>query len=369
MFDIRLEKAFDFASAEYQELFAMCGASVFQHPLWLGPLYRDLAPAVGAEPLVVVARRRADQGLAMVLPLTRRRRRGLSFIEFADLSVSDYAEAVCDPETFERLAQDPRTPAKIRGLLQPFDVLRIGKIRDGGHRLDRLFAGARRAPMAMSAHATGLFEPFEDWRAARIPKSYGRELGRNRRHMERLGAFRFELLHEPSEIETLLLDLQAYRGRRFPGDILGQQCYFDFYRTVALTGAPTGFARAYRMSLDGVTIGGTLGLSHRRRFVGLILGFDDVEYRPRSLGALTIEDVARNCIAEQHEVLDLSIGDEHYKKLFSAEPTALWMVTASGTMLGAVADKIAAHIARPQPASGKSEPAKAAPARDVAPLA
>lgn len=341
MFDIRIENAFDFRSAEYRLLFESSHATAFQHHLWLSALYERLAPALNAEPLVVVARRAEDGRLAMVLPLMRRRHAGIRLVEFADLGVSDYADVVCESdETFERLATAPGTQEKIRSLLKPFDIVRIKKVRADGRRIERLFAGASSEPMDVSAHATPLFEPYSAWRAATIPKSYATELARQRRQMERRGDFTFEPVREPPEIASLLRDLRDYRGQRYPGDVLGQQHYFDFYLDVALAGAPTGFVRLYRIALDGRSLGGTLGLSCRQRFVGLILGFEHVTYRSQSLGTLTIEDTARDCIATQHSVFDFSIGEENYKKLFSAEPTSLRMVSANGTGLGAVATRL-----------------------------
>jgi CelD/BcsL family acetyltransferase involved in cellulose biosynthesis len=366
VFEIALENSFDFLSDEYQRLFEQAHASAFQHPLWLDALYRRLAPARSAEPLVVVARRGSDGQLAMVLPLLRRRRSGLRIVEFADLEVTDYASAVCDDATFELLAQDPRMHDRLRTLFKPFDLLRIKKVPDGGQQLERLFAGARRASMGVSAHATALFEPYSDWLADKIPRSFVKELAKKRRQMNRLGALKFERLHELSAIESLLRDLQAFRGARYPGDMLGDASNFDFYRKVALTGAPTGFARAYQLSLDGRRIGGAWGLSHQRRFLMLITAFDYAAHPQRSIGFLTYEDVMRDCIAQQDAVLDFTIGDESYKQSFGAEASPLWMVSAYGTGLGVVANWVATQKVRLQP-SPRTRSAIPAAAADAAP--
>lgn len=351
MFEIALENAFDFGSDEYRSLFERSRATAFQHPLWLDRLYRVLAPAEGATPLVVTARRRDDGRLDMVLPLVRRRRRGLRIVEFADLEISDYAAVVCEDATFETLAQDARVRERILALLKPYDLLRIKKVHHGAQQLDRLFDGARCEAMDVSSHATALFAPYDEWRAARMPASFAKEFAKKRRQMERLGAFKFERLRAPEAIEDLLRDLQTYRGQRFPDDYLGRQSYFDFYRSVALSGAESGFARAYQASLDGRTVSGLWGISHRGRFLVLISGFDATAHSKRSLGVLTFEDVASDCIAEQDTVLDFTIGDEHYKRLFGTEAAPLWMISACGTGLGLVADRIASRIVRPQAAS------------------
>jgi hypothetical protein len=60
---VTAEPRFDFVGAEYGRLFERSDATAFQHPLWLDGLYRNLAPPLGAEPLVRVHEiRRAAYG-------------------------------------------------------------------------------------------------------------------------------------------------------------------------------------------------------------------------------------------------------------------------------------------------------------------
>src|ERR1041384_4084659 len=87
--EVAVEPLFDFLSGEYAQLFAWSRATAFQHPRWLDALYRKLAPAVNADPVIVTVRREGH--LAMLLPLVRRRYGTLAAIQFADLGGSDYA--------------------------------------------------------------------------------------------------------------------------------------------------------------------------------------------------------------------------------------------------------------------------------------
>ena len=82
-------------------------------PLWLDRLYARLVPHVGAQPLIVTVRSRADGRLVMVLPLLRQRRGAMRVVEFADLRVSDYASPVCDEFTFARILRDQAACAEI----------------------------------------------------------------------------------------------------------------------------------------------------------------------------------------------------------------------------------------------------------------
>jgi CelD/BcsL family acetyltransferase involved in cellulose biosynthesis len=360
VFEILVEYGFDFLSEEYRRLFDSSRASPFQHPIWLDAVFRLLVPAHGVKPLVLVARRCSDRGLAMVLPLVRRRRRGLRVVEFADLGVTDYASAVCSEATFQALAHNPRAQQELLNLLKPFDLLRINKVPDQALPVERLFAGARRMPLGVSAHAAALHGPFEAWHAETLLPSFAKELRKKRRQLERQGAITLERLLEPAAIVGLMRELQMFRGRRFPGDLLSDETNFEFYAQVAVAGAASGFARAYRLSLDGQSLGGVWGIGHGGKFLTLISGLDYAAYPRQSLGALAFEDVLRDCIGQNDQVFDFTIGDEGYKRSFGAEPSPMWLTSAYGSGLGMVAERIAAQRRQPEPQAPLPFAAKAA---------
>ena len=168
MFLVQAQDSFDFLSDEYAELFLHSQATAFQHPLWLDRLYAKLAPHVGAQPLIITVRSRADGRLAMVLPLLRQRRGAMRVVEFADLRVSDYASPVCDEFTFARILHDTSACEAIRRALMPYDLIRIQKMGDGCMALERLLDLKPRVAMKMSAHAVPLDAPFSQWRMDNI---------------------------------------------------------------------------------------------------------------------------------------------------------------------------------------------------------
>src|SRR5579859_3486382 len=95
--EVAVEPHFDFRSEEYCSLLGRSHATAFQTALWLETLYRDVAPAFGAEPVIVTVRDSGSGELLLVLPLVRRRRHQVTFIEFADFGVCDYLRPVYDP--------------------------------------------------------------------------------------------------------------------------------------------------------------------------------------------------------------------------------------------------------------------------------
>ncbi|MGY8637430.1 GNAT family N-acetyltransferase [Bradyrhizobium sp. 14AA] len=338
-FDTAIEQTFDFLSPEYAELFDSSAATAFQHPLWLHSLYTRLASHAGAVPLVVVVRHRKTGTLAMVLPLLRVRRGPIRTIEFADLRVSDYLAPVCSPKVFSELVADQSACAEIRRLVRPFDLLRMTKLPDGRLPIENLLAAPRRVSIDTNAYATVLVAPFEQWRASAMDRSYQKELAKKYRQLQKKGELGFSCCNDGASILGALDVMRKLRGPRFQsqgdGDLLQRPEYYDFYSDVALRGLGS-FVRLYAMKMDGDVIAAVLGLCHQGSFLVIMSAFDIAGYKSQSLGALMFEQVARDCIERGDQMLDFTIGDEPYKKLFGAQPSPMWAVTQAGSTAGTI---------------------------------
>jgi CelD/BcsL family acetyltransferase involved in cellulose biosynthesis len=66
--------------------------------------------------------------------------------------------------------------------------------------------------------------------------------------------------------------------------------------------------------------------------------FDVDGYKSQSLGALMFEQVAKDCIERGDRILDFTIGDEPYKRLFGAQPSPMWTVTQTGSAAGTLVE-------------------------------
>ncbi|MGY4476741.1 GNAT family N-acetyltransferase [Bradyrhizobium sp. USDA 3364] len=339
-FDVSIDDAFDFLSEEYADLFEGSDATAFQHPLWLDSLYHKLAPAAAAKPLVVVVRHRASKALAAVLPMLRVRRGPMRTIEFADLRVSDYLSPVCSTATFADLLQDRQACEKLRKLIRPFDLLRMPKLLDARMPIENLFGAPHRSLMDTNAYATVLAASFEQWQINALGKSYTKELAKKWRQIHKKGTLTFSCCNDAASIGEAMATMRKFRGPRFhahgDGDLLQRPEYFDFYSSVALRGLGS-FTRLYAMKMDGNVIATALGLVHRDSLLVVMTAFDVEGYKSQSIGALTFESVAKDCIARGCRVLDFTIGDEPYKMQFGGQPTPMSAVTQAGSAAGALA--------------------------------
>jgi CelD/BcsL family acetyltransferase involved in cellulose biosynthesis len=341
VFEIRIEDSFDFLSREYADLFARSAATAFQHPVWLDRLYAKLAPYQGAEPLVITVRSAPDGRLDLVLPLVRLKRGGVRVIEFADLQVSDYASPVCCEATLKRVLHDEKACKAIRRALLPYDVLRIQKVLDRSMPLEALLGAKPRQPMQMNAYAVPLQGSYQEWRSRHVSQSYRKELDKKNRQLLRKGQVRFECTSEAESITTTFDAMRDYRGLRFSDDdLLQKPRYFEFYLEIATEGARLGFARTYRLLMDGRPIAGVLGLAHKGECQVILGGFDHAGYKNYSIGSLVFQEIANDCLARGDTCLDFTIGDEPYKRLFGAQPAPVWAISGSGSSLGRAANLV-----------------------------
>jgi CelD/BcsL family acetyltransferase involved in cellulose biosynthesis len=344
VFSVSTDNSFNFLSEEYQGLFQASRATPFQHPLWLDQLYGTLAPALAVQPLIVTVRS-GDGGLAMVLPLVRRKYGLMSVVEFADLRVSDYVSPVCDDKTFADILADEQACKEIRRALKPYDLLRIQKLGDDALALDQLLGVAARTSMNIRAHSAPLYAPYAQWRKDNIEPSYQKELEKKRRKLNRKGEVRLERLADPQAIEAAFAAMRHYRGLRFgDDDLLQTPSYLEFYLNLTLRGHASGLVRMYIMSLDRQPIAVLWGLAQRGQYLVLMTGFDVTGFKTMSLGSIVFEEVARDCIENGDVVLDFTIGDESYKRLFGARPSDMWMISSAGSPFGMLANFVFDHV-------------------------
>ncbi len=332
MFEVAVDNDFDFLSREYRALFAASEATAFQHPVWLSELYRGLLSFNNARPLIIAIRR--SGALAGVLPLVKRRYGALRVIEFADLRVSDYAAPVTDRATLTSMLADSAIRRQIRGAVGSFDLLRVGKIRDGALPIHRLFGIAEPTAMPTNAYAVALGSSYEAWATTALNASYGRELEKKARQLARAGDLRFERVAGPELLPTFEA-LRIFRRDRFEktsgGELLQVPAYYDFYRRIA---GAEDFARTYRMTLNGEIIAAALGLAYRGELLVVLSGFTQTAYKNRSIGSLLFREIARDSIASGDKLLDFTIGDEPYKMTFGGVPSPMWQISRAGSPFG-----------------------------------
>lgn len=330
--DIRIEADFAFLGADYQMLFAASGADAFRHPLWLDAFYRHLAPARGAQPVVVSARS-GDGRLVFVLPLILRRISGLRLLETADLGVSDYSAPVVDTAWRERLAADPTLRGAVARVLPPHDIWRIRPVREEVLAAWSLFVEAPAKRLDFSAHEAALSDPYPAWRAASLTPSYAKYLDRRKTRFLKSGTVQLEQLTGEAAGEGIAA-LRELRTGRFVGDPIQEAAPSAFYAEVAARGSQTGFARTYRLSHDGDTVSLVFALTHQRRLYYMLIGCDYERFGKHSPGLVFYDLLMADWVAAGGAVFDFTIGDEPFKRDYGTRAVAMFQLTRTPTLKG-----------------------------------
>ncbi|WP_309085819.1 GNAT family N-acetyltransferase [Chelativorans sp.] len=351
---VALEDRFDFGSREYLELFASSSATAFQHPLWLQSLFEKLAPERGAEKIVVTARDPASNRLILVLPLVRRRKRGIVLLEASDLGVSDYAAPVAAPG----LMLGPELQMAIRSTLPSHDLLRIRPIRAEHLPAWQACLGGDASRLDFSAHAAPLGGDVALWRDEKLSPGFRRRLDRKKKRFLKQPEASVRLLTEAGEIRSAISGIARLRAGRFNPDMIQNGYVEDFYADIAERGQQAGFARTYAISVGGETIGYAFGIAHAGCFNYLLIGCDYERHGRHSPGLILYDFMIEDWISEGGSLFDFTIGDESFKMEFGTEATAMYELSRRQTWRGRIAAAAFAfreRLRRPSKASGIGE--------------
>jgi CelD/BcsL family acetyltransferase involved in cellulose biosynthesis len=326
------EPDFDLAGPEYRDLFARSDATAFQHPLWLDRFYARLAPARGAEKLLLTGRD-AHGRLLFVLPMICRRKWGIALLEAADLGVSDYAAPIAD----RMWRSGAGLQQAIAAALPAFDLLRIRPVRAEDVAQWLRFFDAETAEQDFSAHSMTLFAPHRTWREQALSASFAKYLDRKKKRLFKSGDVRLRLLDQPGEAAVAIRAIQALRAGRFEGDPVQQDFVRGFYSEVATAGVSAGLARTYALTLDGEPLAYVFGLTHAGRFHYLLIGSDYATHGKHSPGLIAYDLIIEDWLSAGGDCFDFTIGDEPFKRDFGTSATAMYLLSRCNTPRGRLA--------------------------------
>jgi CelD/BcsL family acetyltransferase involved in cellulose biosynthesis len=274
----------------------------------------------------------------LVLPLSRKRRRGVTTLAFADFGLCDYLGPVYDPAKAPLLLGDASLPRRLAATLPRHDMLALTKLAGNDPLIAHLFPDARRARMRISAYPAQLHGDWKTWRAQALDPGHRRTLDMKRRRLERTGKPAFRLLGESDEITRAFEAMRRYRVERFKSlgaaDMLDHEAVFAFYRRRAVDGAHDGATRTYCLYLDGEPVAVLFGLAQRGTYSMLLVGLDIARHGRLSPGLLAIEDSMRSTAEAGDHVYDFTIGDHPYKLQFGGKAVSLYESYQARTLRG-----------------------------------
>ncbi|MEP0942584.1 MAG: GNAT family N-acetyltransferase [Rhizobiaceae bacterium] len=347
------DNALDFKGSEYAKLFAGSGASAFQSPLWLDSFYRHLAPYRGADKLVISLRDQVGELVGLV-PMIRRRKSGLTLIEATDLGVSDYSAPVLSDAAREMLRGDAQVQASFVKAIGAHDILRIQPVLPD--HIDDWQSLLNSGPEAagFSAHAVGLYPPFDRWRGNNLDRKLSGMVARKGKRWKKQHKVELEHLQDPSSIKLAIKNLARLRQDRFEGDPIQEPAVADFYASVASSyhcggvsiaavdasasaNTTVAAAETWVLSSDGSVAGILFGLTHLGAFHYLLIGADYDTHGRHSPGLQMYDWIIEDWMARGGTSFDFTIGDEPFKQQFGTTARPMSRFLRAGSLKGRMA--------------------------------
>ncbi|MBI5129712.1 MAG: GNAT family N-acetyltransferase [Rhodopseudomonas palustris] len=312
----------------------------FQSANWLAPWLKVLAPSADVEPLLITVRDSVRGEIAMLLPLVLRRFFGLTLVEFADLSVSDYGFPLLGPAA-------PATPAAaaeafdaVLAALPPVDVIRLCNLPR--------FINGRANPLAMLPgtspgsvrNVTALPASWDDYLAAR-PRKFRKALRQHHRALDALGGATARMITDDVEASHLLDRLDRFqraricaRGKRY---VLDQPAYSNFYREVFERGVAHRFAMLSVLESGDTVVAIAYSLLHQQTCTTVRLAHLGEQWNRCSPGIVLASEIIRWLIENGVRKFDLGAGGYDYKKRLGCEPEPLLTLERAMSIKGRMA--------------------------------
>lgn len=321
--------------------------TAYQRFDWIDLVLAHLAGSAQAEPIFVAVAEEGSGRVVALAPLVRLRRFGLRVLTWMDLGVCDYAApvaaagAVFDPDEAVALW------AAVRAVLPPADLIQIERIPAHVDGVPNPLAGLPQArPMAMQASGVAIEGDPSTLLSRLCRPSTLKDLGKQRRRLERAGTVRFTRATTPAEIDDLFEALVEQRRTRFAAmgrfDLLARPEVQAFYRDAAQAGLTGGAARLLGLSLDGQWIAAAYCLVHHGCFHGILLTtVSDERWRNASPGAQIVTECLRWARAEGLHYFDFTVGNHPYKHDFGVEIRELKSLRIALTLRGYCAATLA----------------------------
>ncbi|MCK1741171.1 GNAT family N-acetyltransferase [Bradyrhizobium sp. 139] len=305
--------------------------TAFQHGYWLGAWYEAFH---GFAPLIALICDAATGEDIAVVPLISHVRRGIRIVEFADLGVSDNnapilaLEAALDAAEMHAIGK--ALVDALRALPDRFDLLRLKKMpAQVGGKPNPLVSLGRAGACSLNGNLVLTGDDYEAYQASikrmQMPRCW-RVFSRNK------GA-RFEIASDVARARQLLdvMDVQQQARMRKLGSrfVLNDDAHAQFYRDVARQGVVDGYAVISALVCDEGVVATTLGVRHGATYSLLRISHAGESWSSCSPGLLVTERTMAALHAEGVRRFDLSIGNQHYKRRFGAEPVPLTDVSVA----------------------------------------
>jgi CelD/BcsL family acetyltransferase involved in cellulose biosynthesis len=328
----------------WRDLEGRAVGSPFQRYDFFAAWMDHVGQAEGAEPLVVTAS--SGGRLAMVLPLVRRRRAGLTVAEFAGGSHANHNTGLFDPAL---LALPPGVLAtRLRALVSDHgggvDLLRLGaQPGEIGGRPNPLIDDASH-PSAHAAYDLSLAGGFDAVLARHKGSKKRKRVRSHARLFAEVGGPRVERATTAAEAVEVLEAFLAQKATRLAAQGLpdvfarpGTAAFLSRLAEASFTGPGAGLADFYALRHDAGLSATGIALPYGGRQFLVMSSFADDAFSRASPGELTLFHMIEDACARGLDAYDFGVGDARYKRSWCDREMTLYETLWPLSPAGAVA--------------------------------
>jgi CelD/BcsL family acetyltransferase involved in cellulose biosynthesis len=300
------------------------GGTPFQNWQWLEAWYGAFAVVEHVEPLIAIISDAATGEQVALLPLIRRRHKGIRIVEPADLDLTDYNAPLLGPAA-PRDAKSARAMWKdlrkaLRRLPGGADLIRLRKMpveTDGRPNPLALLDGA--GPCALNGNIVTTGDDFDAWRFT-LERTVRKELERSWRVFTRDPAAAFKIIIDKDEALRVLSTMASQQGDRMQhlglNFILNETTYATFYRNLVDQNVGNGFAVLSALTVGDEVVATLLGIRQGARYIMVRISNAGEKWSNCSPGRLIIERTMAALHKDGIRQFDFSIGNYAYKRRF-----------------------------------------------------
>lgn len=318
--------------------FEATAASPFQTVDWLQDWYATVGSQPGLEPLLVAVRHPTDGQDALLLPLLRRRRRGLRELCAPDLGVSDYHAPLCRPSLgFDADASRALWRSLSTELARHGDLLRLDKmLATVADRPNPLVQALSVRASRDGAHRIEMHAGWPAWEAG-LSRQARRERARHERVFQRWPGARLLEAREAGDAAIVLSALERLQRERHQGSgdyRLDAAPFAGLYREHLAQGLAVGRVVLTALAVGDEVIAALYAVRHREQATIVRIGIGDERWKSCAPGRLLLAGTFRSLVEQGVRRIDLGVGDHAYKRQLGCRREPLWQACEPLTWRG-----------------------------------
>ncbi|MBX9774024.1 MAG: GNAT family N-acetyltransferase [Xanthobacteraceae bacterium] len=336
-YEIHIDRDARTIAARLRGLMPRTTSTAFQTPVWLTTWYATIGVSAGKPMLVTVTE--SDSGeLAAILPLVRRRQRGLTIVEFADGGVSDNNGPILGPAApADRISACALWDALCKAL-PGVDLIRFTKmpatIEGRANPLALIDACLAAAVNRNVVTIEGAWERY----LKSLERRYRKELGRSWRVFLGHEGAAFERITGAARAASVLAALERHQAAHLREQ--GADYFLDrpevaaFYRKLLADGLADGSVILTALTRRTEVVSALLGIARGGTFVMVRIATGAKQWSNCSPGRLVIVRTMEMLHAQGFRHFDFSIGNYAYKRRLGVESQPLRDLIAATSVYG-----------------------------------